>query len=65
MVVDIEGLRDGTSDSTSVASPAARGIDDLPGTYNLLDLTPLGRHEEGLPHTDERAEAIASAAKSV
>lgn len=27
-----------------------RGLDPLLNTYNLLDLTPLGRHEEGLPH---------------
>jgi predicted dithiol-disulfide oxidoreductase (DUF899 family) len=26
-----------------------RGLDMLLGTYNYLDLTPLGRHEEGLP----------------
>jgi predicted dithiol-disulfide oxidoreductase (DUF899 family) len=32
-------------------STYARGLDHLIGTYNLLDLTPLGRHEEGLPHT--------------
>ncbi|MGH7269119.1 MAG: DUF899 domain-containing protein [Polyangiaceae bacterium] len=25
-----------------------RGLDQLMNTYNLLDLTPLGRHEEGL-----------------
>ncbi len=27
-----------------------RGLDQLLNTYNLLDLTPLGRHEEDLPH---------------
>jgi predicted dithiol-disulfide oxidoreductase (DUF899 family) len=27
-----------------------RGLDLLLGTYNYLDLTPLGRHEEGLPY---------------
>jgi predicted dithiol-disulfide oxidoreductase (DUF899 family) len=26
-----------------------RGLDTLLNTYNLLDLTPLGRHEDGLP----------------
>jgi len=26
-----------------------RGLDILIGTYNYLDLTPLGRHEDGLP----------------
>ncbi len=29
-------------------SAYARGLDHLINTYNLLDLTPLGRHEEGL-----------------
>ena len=28
-----------------------RGIDILNGAYNYLDLTPRGRHEEGLPYT--------------
>lgn len=32
-------------------STYARGLDHLIATYNLLDLTPLGRHEAGLPHT--------------
>jgi predicted dithiol-disulfide oxidoreductase (DUF899 family) len=32
-------------------STYARGLDGLIATYNLLDLTPLGRHEEGLPYT--------------
>jgi predicted dithiol-disulfide oxidoreductase (DUF899 family) len=27
-----------------------RGVDQLMNTYNLLDLTPLGRHEEGLSY---------------
>jgi predicted dithiol-disulfide oxidoreductase (DUF899 family) len=31
-------------------STYARGLDMLLGTYNYLDLTPLGRHEEGLSH---------------
>jgi predicted dithiol-disulfide oxidoreductase (DUF899 family) len=26
------------------------GLDILINTYNLLDITPLGRHEEGLPY---------------
>ena len=30
-------------------SAYARGLDHLINTYNYLDLTPLGRHEEGLP----------------
>lgn len=29
-------------------STYARGLDELLNTYNFLDLTPLGRHEEGL-----------------
>jgi len=28
-----------------------RGVEAMMGTYALLDLTPLGRHEEGLEHT--------------
>jgi predicted dithiol-disulfide oxidoreductase (DUF899 family) len=31
-------------------STYARGLDLLIGTYNYLDLTPLGRHEEELPY---------------
>jgi len=31
-------------------STYARGLDHMIGTYNLLDLTPLGRNEEGLPY---------------
>ena len=30
-------------------STYARGLDALNGTYQLLDLTPKGRQEEGLP----------------
>jgi predicted dithiol-disulfide oxidoreductase (DUF899 family) len=30
-------------------STYARGLDALNGTYQLLDLTPLGRGEAGLP----------------
>jgi predicted dithiol-disulfide oxidoreductase (DUF899 family) len=29
----------------------SRGIDGFNGAYQLLDLTPKGRHEEGLPHS--------------
>jgi predicted dithiol-disulfide oxidoreductase (DUF899 family) len=43
-------LRDG-SEVFHTYSTYARGLDHLIGTYSLLDLTPLGRHEEGLPHT--------------
>jgi predicted dithiol-disulfide oxidoreductase (DUF899 family) len=28
----------------------ARGLDLMNSAYNLLDLTPKGRDEEGLPH---------------
>ena len=42
-------LRDG-DEIFHTYSTYARGLDHLIGTYNLLDLTPLGRHEEGLPH---------------
>jgi predicted dithiol-disulfide oxidoreductase (DUF899 family) len=31
-------------------STYARGLDILIGAYNVLDLTPRGRHEEGLKH---------------
>jgi predicted dithiol-disulfide oxidoreductase (DUF899 family) len=31
-------------------SAYARGLDILLGAYNFIDLTPMGRHEEGLPH---------------
>jgi predicted dithiol-disulfide oxidoreductase (DUF899 family) len=34
-------------------SAYARGLDHLVGTYNLLDLAPKGRGEEGLPFTME------------
>ena len=42
-------LRDG-DEIFHTYSTYARGLDHMIGTYNLLDLTPLGRHEEGLPH---------------
>ena len=42
-------LREGT-DVFHTYSTYARGLDHLMATYTLLDLTPLGRHEEGLPH---------------
>ena len=34
-------------------STFARGLDMLIGTYNYLDLTPMGRHEQGLSHPME------------
>lgn len=43
-------LRDG-GDVLHTYSTFARGLDILISTYNYLDLTPLGRNEEGLPHT--------------
>jgi predicted dithiol-disulfide oxidoreductase (DUF899 family) len=43
-------LRDG-DEIFHTYSTYARGLDHLIATYNLLDLTPLGRHEEGLPYT--------------
>ncbi len=43
-------LRDG-DDVLHTYSTYARGLDHLIATYNLLDLTPLGRHEGGLPYT--------------
>jgi len=43
-------LRDG-DDVLHTYSTYARGLDILVSTYNYLDLTPLGRAEEGLAHT--------------
>jgi predicted dithiol-disulfide oxidoreductase (DUF899 family) len=40
-------VREG-SDVLHTYSTYERGLDLLLGTYNYLDLTPLGRHEEGL-----------------
>ena len=43
-------LRDNDNESVFHAySTYARGLDSLINTYNVLDLTPLGRQEEGLP----------------
>lgn len=42
-------LRDG-DEVFHTYSTYARGLDHLMATYGFLDLTPLGRHEEGLPH---------------
>jgi predicted dithiol-disulfide oxidoreductase (DUF899 family) len=42
-------LRDG-SEVFHAYSTYQRGLDMLIGTYNFLDLTPLGRQEEGLKH---------------
>ena len=41
-------LREGR-DVLHTYSTFERGVDALMNTYNLLDLTPLGRQEEGLP----------------
>jgi predicted dithiol-disulfide oxidoreductase (DUF899 family) len=41
-------LRDG-DDVFRTYSTYGRGLDLLLNTYNYLDLTPLGRHEQGLP----------------
>lgn len=43
-------LRDG-DDVLHAYSTYGRGVDAFMNTYNLLDLSPLGRHEEGLPFT--------------
>lgn len=42
-------LRDG-DDVLHAYSMYSRGVDILMGTYNYLDLTPLGRDEAGLPY---------------
>jgi predicted dithiol-disulfide oxidoreductase (DUF899 family) len=43
--------RDGTGAIFHTYSTYARGLDILIGAYNLLDLVPKGRDEEGLPHS--------------
>lgn len=43
-------LRDG-EDVFHTYSTYARGVEAFMNTYSLLDLTPLGRHEESLPFT--------------
>jgi predicted dithiol-disulfide oxidoreductase (DUF899 family) len=42
-------LRDG-AEILHTYSTYARGLDHMIGTYNFLDLTPLGRNEGGLPY---------------
>jgi predicted dithiol-disulfide oxidoreductase (DUF899 family) len=42
--------RDANGDIFHTYSCFARGLDMMNATYHYLDLTPLGRHEEGLPY---------------
>jgi predicted dithiol-disulfide oxidoreductase (DUF899 family) len=42
-------LRSGDDTILHTYSAYARGLDSLNGTYQLLDLTPKGRNEGGLP----------------
>jgi predicted dithiol-disulfide oxidoreductase (DUF899 family) len=42
--------RDQTGDVFHTYSCFARGLDMMNAAYHYLDLTPLGRHEEGLPY---------------
>ena len=42
-------LKDDNGDMFHTYSCYARGLDMLNGTYHLMDLTPKGRDEEGLP----------------
>ena len=42
--------KDASGDVFHTYSTYARGLDILIGAYNVLDLTPRGRHEEGLKH---------------
>ena len=42
--------RDEAGDVFHTYSSFARGLDIMNAAYNYLDLTPLGRHEEGLPY---------------
>jgi len=44
-------IRDSGGDVFHTYSCYARGLDMLNGAYHLLDLTPKGRDEEGLPYT--------------
>lgn len=62
-------VRDAAGSVFHAYSRYGRGVEAMMGTYTLLDLTPRGRHEEGLPHTmawvkhhDRYAEAPAAAA---
>ncbi|MBR0794034.1 DUF899 domain-containing protein [Bradyrhizobium jicamae] len=42
--------RDDAGDVFHTYSTFARGLDMMNAAYHYLDLTPLGRHEEGLPY---------------
>ena len=42
--------RDATGDIFHTYSTYARGLDMMNAAYHYLDLTPLGRHEDGLPY---------------
>ena len=42
--------KDGAGDVFHTYSTYARGLDILLGAYNFIDMTPKGRHEEGLKH---------------
>ena len=42
--------RDAASDIFHTYSCFARGLDMMNAAYHYLDLTPLGRHEQGLPY---------------
>ena len=42
--------RDAAGDIFNTYSCFARGLDMMNAAYHYLDLTPLGRHEEGLPY---------------
>ena len=42
--------RDETGNIFHTYSCFARGLDMMNAAYHYLDLTPLGRHEEGLPY---------------
>ncbi|MGY4400845.1 putative dithiol-disulfide oxidoreductase (DUF899 family) [Bradyrhizobium sp. USDA 3315] len=43
-------FRDETGSVFHTYSTFARGLDMMNAAYHYLDLTPLGRHEEGLPY---------------
>ncbi|GIQ76172.1 DUF899 domain-containing protein [Bradyrhizobium sp. RD5-C2] len=43
-------FRDGKGSVFHTYSTFARGLDMMNAAYHYLDLTPLGRHEEGLPY---------------
>jgi predicted dithiol-disulfide oxidoreductase (DUF899 family) len=57
--------RDETGNIFHTYSCFARGLDMMNAAYHYLDLTPMGRHEEGLPYPDGLAAAARPVSASV